>query len=265
MLFSQKQFIIIANAPENVRENPFMKRCPQCHTVFESELVFCQNDGTPLVDENFSLPSLSESDFEAETIIRREPIVVDLSAQSQNIAPDENLNHQTSSPTAIESVVVEVPAKNSSGKYVVFLALGLVLGGALVLATLMLAKSFYAGNGANNNLKQITVNVSEQNVKAKTTPLENRNENKNSFEPMANGKHEARTATDDEEFNGRVIALNAYVRASPSRTAAQIDILPMSDRIDIERREDESSPWFYITCEHGTSGWMHGDTIEFTR
>jgi len=94
---------------------------------------------------------------------------------------------------------------------------------------------------------------------------ENRNENKSSLTEAASLKHAQPTAADAEEFNGRVIARNAYVRASPSKSAAQIDVLPLNDRINIERREDESSPWFYVSCEHGTKGWMHGDTIEFTR
>jgi hypothetical protein len=63
MLFSQKQIIIIANAPENIRENPFMKRCPQCHTVFESELGFCQND--EMVNDKFkSFPDIHHSSFQ---------------------------------------------------------------------------------------------------------------------------------------------------------------------------------------------------------
>ena len=69
----------------------------------------------------------------------------------------------------------------------------------------------------------------------------------------------------NDKFNGRVIMLNAYVRSAPSKSANKVDILPMDDRINIERRENANSPWYYVTCEHGTSGWMHGDTIEFTQ
>jgi len=267
MLFSQKRIIIIANAPDFVRETPIMKRCPQCSTVFENENAYCLNDGTPLIDENFSLPS-SGNDFEDETVIRREPIVVDLA--EQNHAPRENLNRQIQ-PPPIENVVVRVPAKSNSKNAAVYLALGLLLGGVLVLGTLILARSFYSGGNAaaNANSKQISVNVSEPNLKAKSSnsTLENRAENKNvSVTPtMTIGIHDQRTDADDEEFNGRVIAQNAYVRASPSKSATQIDVLPLDDRINIDRRENESSPWFYVTCEHGASGWMHGDTIEYTK
>jgi len=79
------------------------------------------------------------------------------------------------------------------------------------------------------------------------------------------GKHAVRTDDADDEFNGRVITLNAYVRSQPSRTAREIDVLPIDDRLEIEERENENSPWFEVTCEHGTKGWMHGNTIEFTR
>ncbi len=48
-------------------------------------------------------------------------------------------------------------------------------------------------------------------------------------------------------------------------TPDEIDVLPVDDRITIERRENEKSPWYYVTCEHGASGWMHGNTIEFTQ
>ena len=68
----------------------------------------------------------------------------------------------------------------------------------------------------------------------------------------------------DEDFNGRVIVENANVRSAPSASASQVDILPDGDRITIERRENATSPWYYVTCEHGISGWMHGNTIEFT-
>ena len=237
-----------------------MKRCPQCDQVFENDDEFCPHDAARLVAENFALPS-NETDFEAETVVRREPFVVDLSEGGGR----ENVIQ----PTPVESVVVNPAPKNDSKNAAIYLALGLLLGAILVLATLILARSFYAGGAANDNAKTVAVNVSSN--APKNSALENRAEtnanflNKNALDAAAtNAKHAARTSTGDEEFNGRVIALNAFVRASPSKSAAQIDILPLNDRINIERRENESSPWFYVTCEHGTSGWMHGDTIEYT-
>lgn len=236
-----------------------MKRCPQCDLVYENDNDFCASDGTRLVEEKFTLPS-SESDFEAETIIRREPIVVDLSTPAV-----KDTNYQAA-PPVVESVIVrEVPSKSNSRSAAVYLALGLVLGGILVLTTLLLARNFYADNPANDNSREIAVNVSEAKPKNSLTATENRNENKGNLTETASLKHDQPTSASGIEFNGRVIAINARVRSAASKSAAQIDVLPLNDRINIERRENENSPWFYVTCEHGTDGWMHGDTIEFTQ
>ena len=82
---------------------------------------------------------------------------------------------------------------------------------------------------------------------------------------LADELHQKRDVSrPNEDFNGRVIAQNAYVRAAPRSSSNQVDILPVDDRIEIERRENADSPWYYVTCEHGIGGWMHGNTIEFT-
>ena len=225
-----------------------MKRCPQCNSVFGDENLYCLNDGTVLVEETFSLPS-DANDFEAETVIRHEPVMVDLS--SRNTEP---IIYQT---PPVETVVVKQPANRRNSA--IFLVLGLLLGGSLVLATLILARSFYQ-TGDNKTVK-VNQAIKPNSNKARTdsqteTPLD--------IDKLTQ-KHETRTSANDEEFNGRVIALNAFVRALPSRNSDETDVLPIDDRLNIEKREDESSPWYYVTCEHGANGWMHGNTIEFTR
>ncbi len=117
-----------------------MKKCPQCNSVYGDENLYCLNDGTVLVEESFSLPS-SADDFEAETIIRHKPVTVDLS--NENIPP-EPIIYQ---PPPIETVVIKQPANRRNAA--IFLILGLLLGGALVLATLILARSFYQWFGQN--------------------------------------------------------------------------------------------------------------------
>lgn len=221
-----------------------MKRCPQCNSVFSDENIYCLNDGTVLVEENFALPSEAD-DFEAETIIRNDPVVVDLSDRKT-----EPIIQRTN---PVETIVVKQPAKPKNA--VIFLILGLMLGGGLVLATLLLARTFYQTDD-NKTVKVNKISNKAEPNSPTPTPLD--------IDKMSQ-KHETRTTADDEDFNGRVIALNAFVRASPSRNSDEIDVLPIDDRINIEKREDESSPWFYVTCEHGTSGWMHGNTIEYTR
>ncbi len=238
-----------------------MKRCPQCNTVFGDEVLYCANDGTALVEEFFSLPS--ESDFEDETIIRREPIYVDLS--NKNNPPNINPPVQQYAPP-VEDVIVRVPAKNNTGKYAIFLLLGLLLGGGLVLATLLLTRNS-ANNNANNNVNIAPATIADptETPKKANSSLFNANANVDNSVETASDVHSGHTADADEEFNGRVISLNAYVRAAPNRNSPEVDVLPIDDRLTITARNDPNGLWFHVVCEHGTSGWMHGNTIEYTR
>ena len=95
-----------------------MKRCPQCNSVYGDENLYCLNDGTVLVDENFSLPS---DDYSAETIIRNEPMMVDLSDKNISSEPIIYQNQPT------ETVVIEQPVNRRNSA--IFLVLGLLLGG----------------------------------------------------------------------------------------------------------------------------------------
>ena len=226
-----------------------MKRCPQCNSVFDDSLVYCTNDGTPLLDETFVLPSeVSPTDVEEETVIHHDPITIDIPNTSAP-APTEQFGYQA--PPAVETIIVE--KRRNTGKYLLFLVLGLVLGGGLVLAAVLF--TLYL----SQNDPSPVVNTANQN--SAPTPS---NRTPTPTPVVASAKHEKHTDAPDSEFNGRVISKNAYVRSQPSRSAKQVDVLPVDDRLRIEERENESSPWFRVTCEHGTSGWMHGNTIKYT-
>ncbi len=240
---------------KNVRETINMKRCPQCNSVFNDALVYCTNDGTALLDETFVLPSENSSpDDEEITVIHHEPITVDIANQTR-ATPTETINYQVPSPTNVVPVVVKKP--KNTGKYLFFLFIGLLLGGGLVLAAGLFGIYLYQNRTAptsNTANRNAPVN-SAPNTKSTPAPT-----------PLtASAKHEKRTEAPDDEFNGRVITLNAYVRSSANRNSKETDVLPVGDRLDIEERENENSPWYRVTCEHGTSGWMHGNTIEYTR
>ncbi|MGI8788094.1 MAG: SH3 domain-containing protein [Pyrinomonadaceae bacterium] len=235
-----------------------MKKCPQCSTVYGDETVYCLNDGAALIEETFSMPSTADDSFEAETVIRHEPIIIDVGANPE-IPP--TANYQT--PTLPENIIV-VPAKTSSnaGKYALFLVLGLLIGGGLVLATLLLSRGIYKGENADS----VKTNQTEKLIKtSSTTEINAENKNENKAVEIVSGKHDKTTAASDADFNGRVIAANARVRSAPDADSSTIDTLPMNDRLNIIRRENPNSPWYEVECEHGTSGWMHGNTIEFTR
>ena len=228
-----------------------MKRCPQCNSVFDDNLLYCTHDGTPLAQENFTIPSEFAHEPDEETIIRREPIRIDVSEPEILITQPE---YQIPAAANVEPVIIV--KRRNTGKYILFLILGLILGGGLVLATLLFSQKYYRSNNSNVTVS-LPANTNVREVKTPTatpTPA-----------PTPNTEHLSETSETDEEFNGRVIVGNANIRSSASKTAASITLLPMDDRLTIERRANEESPWYYVTCEHGTSGWMHGDTIEFTQ
>ena len=251
MLFSPKRFIIIANDRENVREKKNMKRCPQCNSVFDNSLDFCTNDGTPLIQETFVLPSESSAfDAEEVTVIHSAPVTINIPNQNPPVAPTEQFNYQV---PITETVIVKKP--RNTGKYLLFMVLGLLLGGGLVLAAVL----FVMFLNQKKQPAQVNINVNKPIISTPTVK-----ETPTATPITASAKHEKRTDTDDDEFNGRVISQNAFVHAAPNRNSKQTDVLPVDDRLNIEERENESSPWFRVTCEHGTSGWMHGNTIEYT-
>ena len=228
-----------------------MKRCPQCNTTYTDETQYCLNDGAVLVEENLPLPS--ESEFEEETIIRHDPIVVDFGATQQ---PTEQFNYQPAPPVNQPTIIVERP--RNTGKYLLFLIVGLVLGGGLVLATLLVARTYNRDDNAAN-VKTNKVNQTEKvSVSNKTgNSTTNANLAQSNSNPIESNKlHDERTSADDDEFNGRVITLNAYVRSAPSKSASQVAVLPKDDRLKIGDRENPNSPWYQVTCEHGISGWM---------
>ncbi|MDQ2747233.1 MAG: SH3 domain-containing protein [Acidobacteriota bacterium] len=230
-----------------------MKRCLQCQTAYPDETQYCLKDGAVLAEE-----AMSNDDYEEETIIRHEPIIVDFGAEQP---PTEQFNYQAAPrPTII------VEKQRNAGKYLLFLIAGLLMGGGLVLVGIFIARNFNQNNNAANvkpnENQSVKISVSNQNANSQTN-VSGASNNTNTFE--SNTIHDERTSADDNDFNGRVITLNAYVRAAPSKTASQIAILPKDDRLKIGMRESPNSPWYQVVCEHGTSGWMHGDTIEFTK
>jgi len=230
-----------------------MKKCPQCNTVYGDEVVYCLNDGAALIEDTFSLPPASDS-IEEETVIRHEPIIVDFGASEET--PGQTTYQVPPTP---ENIIV-IPARTTSntGRYALFFTLGLLIGGGLVLATILLSRTLYQ----NENTNSVKTNQTEKSVKTIPT-AENKNENK--VGETVSGKHDKATSASDEDFNGRVIVTNARVRSSPSADSSAVETLPMNDRLNIIRRENPNSPWYEIECEHGTSGWMHGNTIEFTK
>jgi len=237
-----------------------MKKCPQCQSFYDEDHSFCLNDGTPLISPQaetvqYNLPP---------TIQQNNPaFVVDL------------LPKQPEVPTQITPIPpvnqTQIPKKTSG--FAVPLLIGLLLGGALVIATFFVMKSLdeketasvVNSNNSNSGKNENTANTSNEN----TANSEKKESSTNKSENLANTANiVSNTETNtkkDRKYNGRVIMLNAYMRSAPDAYADEVDILPLDDRIVIGKRQSPNSPWYRVTCEHGSTGWMHGNTIEFTR
>ncbi len=217
-----------------------MKRCPQCNSVFTDENKFCLNDGANLVEENLTMPSSVEIGDEP-TVIRTEPIIVDI---AQEIPPT------VENPPIQETIIVHRPAeekRSKTPKYVIFLILGLLIGGGMVLAAFLLAGNFYQNQNSNVAVSYTSENSSVKNAESvKEEP-------------------DKTISEESDEFNGRVIAINANLRTEPGLYADEVAILPIDEKINIIRRENNNSPWYYVESEGGLNGWIHGNTIEFIK
>lgn len=239
-----------------------MKICPQCSTTYRDEIIFCLNDGAKLVQQP-ETPSANAAEVydDSDTIIRNEPIVIDFGksqTESEPIMIDfSDIETVVHPPEQVEDLpqvtIIEKPVE-PKGNYALFLVIGLFVGGGLVLLTLFLARSFFADNTDTN------VNATIERGSAVSANAQN-----SANQAIENAaKHEKPSpSADAAPLNGSVIAVNAYIRALPNKDAAQLDVLPIGDRLKIERRENDKSPWYQVTCEHGTTGWMHGNTIAF--
>jgi hypothetical protein len=161
----------------------------------------------------------------------------------------DNFNEPEPTPLPPPPVGQFQPAAQSARpnrgiRYLLFLIVGLLIGAGLVgiLAVIFI---MYRAPGAAN------------------APANFNTANKGANIPAASEKHLARNNTrKDDEFNGIVNTENGNIRAAPNSGVQ--DILPKGDRIEIIERENPTSPWYRVMCEHGVTGWMHGNTIKFT-
>ena len=204
-----------------------MKRCLQCNKVFEDSIDFCLDDGTVLTEETFVLPTeTSIEDVEEEkTIVHHEPLKVEIRRNRHSESGELII------PTTASEAPVIIEKTGSLGKYLFFLLLGLFLGGIIVIGALWVAYS--------------RINAAR--------------ESSSETQEVFSGKHNSRNETrKDSEFNGFVLSENANIRLESGGKV--LDTLPENDRLNILEREDA---WYRVVCEHGTGGWMHGNTIRF--
>ncbi len=241
-----------------------MKRCPKCNTVFEDQKRFCGNDGSALVIENPAPPTHETSDdFDDEhvTVIRTEPVNVNFAFPEEiPEAPplEEDSGPLISLPESIDdSIPLPPKPKSKVLKYALILTSGLFFGGALVLGAVGLGY-FYVVSQPTRNSSEANRNKAQENIAPKTA-------NKTSDIKIEVDHSKKNPNADESKLNGSVIKAKVFVRSLPDRTSAKTGLVPQNDRIEIIKRENPTSPWYEIKCEHGVRGWMHGNTIRFIK
>lgn len=248
-----------------------MNRCPQCQYLFDKHISRCPND------RSFLMPDLP-------------PTV-------------EYINPYVSNPTLIKTMAfprfAPVPPVNEAqpprkkpDNYAGFLLVGLLLG-CITIASLFVIVRFFsnAGNNVSAAVPRNVDNPSKGNAQTKPANDEikpaNAEPNRSSESAAVNKPVNAQTpekpanvyppkdtlpaANTDvykkpvNNFNGRVIMMNAFLRSAPDMNAPEVTVLPLSSPITIGKQASPNSPWFRVKSEDGAVGWMHGNTIEYTR
>ncbi|MFN0277396.1 MAG: SH3 domain-containing protein [Pyrinomonadaceae bacterium] len=243
-----------------------MKQCPRCNEVYSEQLQFCLNDGSSLIE-------FRNSDDGPETVARNTPIVINLDDAQTGQSSNQSQRSQTD--------------QASSKKGFGLLLAGVAIGGVLVLVTIF-AMSFMQKSDAvtrqgnissgDPTIKNTNIAVSktentdvtktdneDTSTNAKKSGKSKPTEKEVSESDKENSSVESKTKLKRKGFNGRVIMMNAIIRSSPSMYAPEIYVVGYDESIKIGKSAGGNNPWFRVTTSNGSTGWMHGNTIEFVR
>ena len=244
---------------ESFRDYQSMKRCPKCDSIFEGEKRFCPEDGTALIEELTEIPSdypaELDEDGEFKTVVRSRPINYDI----PDFPADQPQHHEAPPKEVVEAMAEPSPPpptpKKSRRGLKIALALFAILfvGGALILGV--------AAGGYFYLQRQAEIAKAEKELAEREEAEKRESEAKD----VTRDHTKRNSLADESKLNGKVIRAMVNVRSKPSRSSKRVDTIPRNDRLNIIRRESPTSPWYEIECEHGTKGWMHGNTIAFTR
>ena len=232
-----------------------MKQCPECKEVYSDQLSYCLKDGKPLF-------SIDADDDGPETVVRPKPIFVDIEDHTPVSEPDD-----------VQPIIISDGSRGRRVNVVAVLLVGTLIGGILVLGT-VLALNILNRDKPAVPAAQVNVPPKPSNT-PKPTPKQT--------EPPANTNTPANddTNTDSENadeddqqkrerwirkgFNGRVIMINAVVRAAPSIDSDELAVIGYDEPVKIGKPAGDNNPWFRVTTADGLTGWMHGNTIEFIK
>jgi hypothetical protein len=165
-----------------------------------------------------------------------------------------------------------VPTRGKVSTIAVLIA-GTLIGGLLVLVAILAFSLINRDRSAVVPPNQpADLPVKNSNL-PKTTPtaLANADIASNSSKEQVANRTAANSSDMDSEslakkgFNGRVIMINAVIRSLPSVDSDEVAVVPFDEPIKIGKPATEHSPWYRVTTSDGTTGWMHGNTIEFVK
>ena len=244
-----------------------MKRCPQCSEVYSDQLQFCLRDGSQLstITADDPAPPVRADDDDYDTVVHPEPIVINIQDPAPFVEPV--------SPDPLPPQPESVRGRTNT---IAVLIAGTIIGGLLVLVAILAFALVFRDRSTAE-----VVNVTEKNANiAAARPSERlpANTQTPASSPKATEKGNSNLTSDDPDsdearremlakrgFNGRVIKINAIVRSEPSIDSDEVAVLPFDEPVRIGKPAAEHNPWYRITTADGTAGWMHGNTIEFTK
>lgn len=244
-----------------------MKQCSQCHQLYDEDSEFCVSDGSLLV-------STSEKN-QSRVVVSWDDQQLSGETPTQHVSiPQQASNLQTT-------------PNNSNLLYAVIggLVAVILIGGAYLFLVVSREKdneksriepsnistnSNPANNSKNGNTTggerdQAATNSGVDPVNANESEKNNKTDKENAEKDAEPPKSDPKAKLVRKGYNGRVIMMNAIIRSSPSIYAPEIYVISFDEPIKIGKSAGGNNPWFRVTTTGGTTGWMHGNTIEFVR
>jgi len=238
--------------------------------LFSDELLYCTDDGSGLV---LAVPRNDGEDY--DTVIRPTNFVVDVGHSESDVSEGSGLTGTSE----------QITSSNNEGTKTTLLTLiaGIGFGGMLVLAIILLilwnsdkpvaVQPSNANSNSNGNVNSNFLSPSPSLAKIDSNKSSSDEGEPLTTQPVApvddsisdSSKSLEKQKSKRNQFNGRVIALNAIVRIAPTMEAPELGIISYNTPIKIGKSAGGNNPWFRITTRGGESGWIHGNMIEFVK
>jgi hypothetical protein len=177
----------------DVKEEIYMKKCPQCNSIFEDENEFCQNDGSTLINSEMSQNPFQSFSSDTPTVITSSndmPTVV---------AP----NFQTPTPTP--------KVENSSNMKWVYPLLGLLVGVIVILGFLAFSPQ---GSKESRSEQSSSSEKKEEKTEQKENTIQSQSEEPIVERPPINNQRSAGVGRFPEGSNRYLTENDIYGKSS---------------------------------------------------